>query len=128
MAVAFAAYLAAKIMRYPRGEGKMLAISQAIREGAKAYLNRQYRAVALVAIVIGAALLYFFNLTTMLGFLFGAIASALAGYIGMNIAVRANSRTAEAAKGGIAKALAVAFEGGTVTGLLVVGLGLLAVT
>ena len=105
----------------------MLEIAQAIREGAKAYLDRQYRAVALVAIVIAAVLYYFFNLTTMLGFLFGAVASALAGYVGMNIAVRANSRTAEAAKGGIAKALAVAFEGGTVTGLLVVGLGLFSV-
>src|SRR3989339_1114438 len=128
ISVAFAGYLAWKIMRYPAGEGKMLEIAQAIREGAKAYLDRQYRAVALVAIVIAAVLYYFFNLTTMLGFLFGAVASALAGYVGMNIAVRANSRTAEAAKGGIAKALAVAFEGGTVTGLLVVGLGLLAVT
>ncbi|MBU4143051.1 sodium-translocating pyrophosphatase [Patescibacteria group bacterium] len=128
ISVAFAAYLAAKIMRYPAGEGKMLAISQAIREGAKAYLNRQYRAVAVVAIVIAGALWYFFNLTTMLGFLFGAMASALAGYIGMNVAVRANSRTAQAAKGGLAKALAVAFAGGAVTGLLVVGLGLLAVT
>ena len=127
VSVAFAGYLARKIMRYPAGEGKMLEIAQAIREGAKAYLNRQYRAVALVAIVIAAALYYFFDLTNMLGFLFGAVASALAGYVGMNIAVRANSRTAEAAKGGIAKALAVAFEGGTVTGLLVVGLGLFSV-
>lgn len=127
ISVAFAGYLAWKIMQYPAGEGKMLEIAQAIREGAKAYLDRQYRAVALVAIVIAAVLYYFFNLTTMLGFLFGAVASALAGYVGMNIAVRANSRTAEAAKGGIAKALAVAFEGGTVTGLLVVGLGLFSV-
>ncbi len=127
ISVAFAAYLAAKVMRYPAGEGKMLEIAQAIREGAKAYLNRQYRAVALVAIVIAAALGYFFNLTTVYGFLFGAVASALTGYIGMNVAVRANSRTAQAAKGGLAKALAVAFEGGTVTGLLVVGLGLFSV-
>ncbi len=127
VSVTFAAYLAAKIMKYPAGEGKMLAISQAIREGAKAYLNRQYRAVAAMAIVIAAALGYFFNLTTVFGFLLGAVASALAGYIGMNIAVRANSRTAQAAKGSLAKALAVAFEGGMVTGLLVVGLGLLAV-
>ncbi len=127
LSVAFACYLAIKIMKYPVGEGKMLAISQAIREGAKAYLNRQYRTVAMVAIVIAAGLWYFFNGITVVGFLFGAIASALAGYIGMNVAVRANSRTAQAAKAGLAKALAVAFEGGTVTGLLVVGLGLLAV-
>ncbi|HRY52862.1 MAG TPA: sodium-translocating pyrophosphatase [Candidatus Portnoybacteria bacterium] len=128
ISVAFAAYLAAKIMRYPAGEGKMLEIAQAIREGAKAYLNRQYRAVAMVAVVIAVALGYFFDLTTVAGFLFGALASALAGYIGMNVAVRANSRTAQAAKSGLTKALAVAFEGGTVTGLLVVGLGLFSVT
>ncbi len=105
----------------------MLEISQAIREGAKAYLNRQYKAVALVAVVVAMALWYFFNWVAMLGFLLGAVASALAGYIGMNIAVRSNSRTAEAAKGGLKKALTVAFEGGTVTGLLVVGLGLFSV-
>ncbi|MBU2037125.1 sodium-translocating pyrophosphatase [Patescibacteria group bacterium] len=127
LAMAFAAYLAAKIMKYPAGEGKMLEIAQAIREGAKAYLNRQYRAVAMVAVVIAGVLWYFFNLTTMIGFLFGAIASALAGYIGMNVAVRANSRTAQAAKSGLTRALTVAFEGGTVTGLLVVGLGLFSV-
>jgi K(+)-stimulated pyrophosphate-energized sodium pump len=126
--VTFAFYLAWKIMRYHAGEGKMLEISRAIQEGAKAYLNRQYKAVAVVAIVIAAALWYFFNWITMVGFLLGAVASALAGYIGMNVAVRANSRTAEAAKTGLKKALAVAFEGGTVTGLLVVGLGLLSVT
>ncbi|MDD2753189.1 MAG: sodium-translocating pyrophosphatase [Candidatus Portnoybacteria bacterium] len=128
VSVAFTAYLAARIMKYPAGEGKMLEISQAIREGAKAYMNRQYRTVAMVAVVIAAAMFYFFNLTTMLGFLLGAIASAVAGYVGMNISVRANSRTAQAAKTGLAKALAVAFEGGTVTGLLVVGLGLFSVT
>jgi K(+)-stimulated pyrophosphate-energized sodium pump len=128
VSVTFAFYLAWKIMRYHAGEGKMLEISRAIQEGAKAYLNRQYKAVAVVAIVIAAALWYFFNWITMVGFLLGAVASALAGYIGMNVAVRANSRTAEAAKTGLKKALAVAFEGGTVTGLLVVGLGLLSVT
>ena len=77
-------------MRYHAGEGKMLEISRAIQEGAKAYLNRQYKAVAVVAIVIAAALWYFFNWITMVGFLLGAVASALAGYIGMNVAVRAN--------------------------------------
>ena len=128
ISVAFAAYLAARIMKYPAGEGKMLEISQAIREGAKAYMNRQYRTVAMVAIVMAGALWYFFNLTTMSGFLLGAVASAVAGYVGMNISVRANSRTAQAAKTGLAKALAVAFEGGTVTGLLVVGLGLFSVS
>ncbi len=106
----------------------MLEITQAIKEGAKAYLNRQYRTVAAVAIVISIILYYALNLTAVIGFLCGAVASALAGYIGMNIAVRSNSRTAEAAKSGLKKALGVAFEGGAVTGLLVVGLGLLSVT
>ena len=126
-AIGLAAFLIGKIMRYSAGEGKMLEISQAIAEGAKAYLNRQYRTVALVAIPVSLALWYVFDLATMVGFLVGAAASALAGYIGMMVAVRANSRTAQAAKNSLARALAVAFEGGTVTGLLVVGLGLLSV-
>lgn len=106
----------------------MIEISQAIAEGAKAYLNRQYRAVAWVAIVISVLLYYFFGSRTTAGFLVGAIASALAGYIGMYVAVRANVRTAQAAKSGLKPALTIAFQGGTVTGLLVVGLGLLAVS
>ncbi len=128
LAIAFSFYLVWKILRYPAGEGKMLEIAQAIREGAKAYLNRQYRTVAVVAIIISVVLYYALSFTAVIGFLCGAIASALAGYIGMNIAVRSNSRTAEAAKGGLKKALGVAFEGGAVTGFLVVGLGLLSVT
>jgi K(+)-stimulated pyrophosphate-energized sodium pump len=128
LAIVFSFYLVWRILRYPAGEGKMLEIAQAIREGAKAYLNRQYRTVALVAVVISVILYYALNFTAVVGFLCGAVASALAGYIGMNIAVRSNSRTAEAAKSGLKKALAVAFEGGAVTGLLVVGLGLLSVT
>jgi len=128
LAIAFSFYLARKILRYPAGEGKMLEIAQAIREGAKAYLNRQYRTVAVVAVAISIVLYYALGFTAVIGFLCGAVASALAGYIGMNIAVRSNSRTAEAAKSGLKKALGVAFDGGAVTGLLVVGLGLLSVT
>jgi len=129
-AVAFAFYLAWKIMKYPAGEGKMIEISQAIAEGAKAYLNRQYKAVGVVAVIISVALFFGFdnNWKMVIGFLVGATASALAGYIGMNVAIRANVRTAQAARTGLKKALAVAFEGGTVTGLLVVGLGLMSVT
>ncbi|GBE17059.1 K(+)-insensitive pyrophosphate-energized proton pump [bacterium BMS3Abin15] len=128
ISIAFAFYLARKVKKYPEGEGKMVEISNAIREGAKAYLNRQYKTVAYVALIIFAILYFTLGLSTGIGFLVGAIASAIAGYIGMNIAVRANVRTAEAAKSGLGKALKVAFEGGAVTGLLVVGLGLLVVT
>ncbi|MBU1102605.1 sodium-translocating pyrophosphatase [Patescibacteria group bacterium] len=130
-AIAFAILLILRVMRYPAGEGKMLEIAQAIKEGAKAYLNRQYRTVAVVAIVISAVLYFAFpanRWSMIIGFLIGAVASALAGYIGMNVAVRVNVRTAQAAKSGLAKALAAAFEGGSVTGLLVVGLGLLVVS
>jgi K(+)-stimulated pyrophosphate-energized sodium pump len=128
IAIAFAFYLAWEIMKFPEGEGKMVEISRAIREGAKAYLNRQYKTIAYVAVFVAIALYFFIGLNASIGFLIGASASALAGYIGMNVAVRANVRTAQAAKSGLAEALNVAFKGGSVTGLLVVGLGLLVVT
>ncbi len=114
------------ILKLPAGDEKMQSIAKAIQEGAKAYLNRQYKTVAIVAVIL-FALLLFLGVYASLGFLVGAAASALAGYIGMYISVRANVRTAEAAKKGLKEALAVAFRGGTVTGLLVVGLALFAV-
>jgi K(+)-stimulated pyrophosphate-energized sodium pump len=127
VAIAFALYLGWKTNQFSEGEGKMVEIAKAIREGAGAYLNRQYKTVAMVAVVVAVILFLTLGLNTSLGFLIGAIASALAGYIGMIVAVRANVRTAEAAKSGMEKALDVAFKGGAVTGLLVVGLGLLVV-
>lgn len=105
----------------------MVEISNAIQAGSKAYLNRQYKTVAIVAIVIAFAIYFGLGLVSAIGFIVGAVASALAGYIGMNIAVRSNSKTAEAAKNGMKAALSLAFKAGAVTGFLVVALGLLAV-
>lgn len=106
----------------------MKEVSAAIREGAAAYLNRQYRSVAMVALAIVVALYLFFGWLTALGFLIGATASAVTGYIGMNISVRSNVKTTEMAKKGLSPALSLAFKAGSVTGFLVVALALLAVS
>jgi K(+)-stimulated pyrophosphate-energized sodium pump len=128
LALLYGVFLIFKILKASPGEGAMVEIAEAIQTGAKAYLSRQYRTVGIVAIII-VAIMYFanFSTNTIIAFIIGAALSAVAGFIGMNISVRANVRTAEAAKTGLKPALGIAFQGGAVTGLFVVGLGLLAV-
>ncbi len=128
LAIVYGLIMALIISKKPAGDERMAAIARAIQEGAKAYLDRQYKTVAMIGAVVFFLLWLMLNLNIALGFLVGAVLSALAGYIGMNISVRANVRTAEAAKSGLKPALALAVQGGSVTGILVVGLGLLGVT
>ena len=128
VAIVYGLFLIKTILKKPQGDEKMREIALAIQQGAKAYLNRQYKTIAIIAVILFIVLWLTLDITIALGFLVGAVFSALAGYIGMNVSVRANVRTTEAARGGLAPALKLAFNGGSVTGLLVVGLALLGVT
>ena len=130
IAVAYGLYLTWWLLKQPEGNERMKEIASAVQEGAAAYLKKQYTTIAVVAIVPFIAIGVYNKLGwgTAFGFLIGAALSAAAGFIGMNVAVRSNLRTAEAARGGLKPALNVAFRAGSVTGLLVVGLGLLGVT
>jgi K(+)-stimulated pyrophosphate-energized sodium pump len=126
-AVVYGALITQRLLRRSPGNEKMQEISAAVQEGARAYLTRQYTIIAVVAVVIAVALIPLQNYQTAIGFVIGAAFSGAAGFIGMNLSVRANARVAEAARGGVPPALDVAFKGGSVTGLLVVGLALLGV-
>jgi K(+)-stimulated pyrophosphate-energized sodium pump len=127
LAVAYGVLTTRSLLALSPGNETMQRLSAAVQEGAQAYLRRQYRTIGIVGVVLFIALIPVQNIEVAIGFAIGGLASAAAGFIGMNVSVRANTRVAEAARSGIGKALDVAFRGGAVTGMLVVGLALLGV-
>ncbi len=127
LALLYGAVAARSVLAAPTGTDRMREIAAAVQEGARAYLNRQYTTIALVGVVVGVILGFTLGLPVAIGYAIGALLSGTAGYVGMNVSVRANVRTAEAARQGLKPALAIAFKSGAITGLLVVGLGLLGV-
>jgi K(+)-stimulated pyrophosphate-energized sodium pump len=127
MAIIYVLFLLFWLKKKPSGEGKLADLSKAIHEGSAVYLNRQYKTVAIVASVLFLIIGFVIGWKVAAGFLIGGIASALTGYIGMNVSVRANSKTAIAAKSGMSSALSLAFKAGSITGFIVAAIGLLSV-
>ncbi len=127
IAVLYGFITSRQVLAASPGNAKMQDIAAAIQEGAKAYLGRQYTTIAIVGVIVAAILLLTLGLTSTIGFVIGAVLSGVAGYVGMNISVRANVRTAEAARTSLQAGLTMAFRSGAVTGMLVAGLGLLAI-
>ena len=127
-AVVYGVVTTRSLLALSPGNERMQSISLAVQQGARAYLNRQYTTIAVVGVVLFVALIFIQNIAVACGFLIGGILSGSTGYIGMNVSVRSNARVAEAARGGVSPALKVAFRGGAITGLLVVGLALIGVS
>ncbi len=128
IAVAYSYLLSGQILASSPGNNRMQEIAEAIQIGAKAYLNRQYKTIAVVGVIVLAIVTYFFNYLVGLGYFIGAFLSGVAGYVGMLISVKANVRTAEASRQSLQSGLTIAFKSGAITGLLVAGLALLAIT